>query len=832
MELPKGAMAGGSQELDFKLPTMSKEDLEELQDAIDRGNLSAAASKVQESLELLKNARLDIAIMGEAGAGKSSFINAIRGLEDDDQDAAMVGIMETTMEPFAYSYPKLPNVRMWDLPGIGISRFRPDLYLQQVNFAHYDFFIILVSHRFTSMHADLVWEIQRMGKKFYYVYSKVDVDLCNERRKRNFSQEDVLQRIRSNCIESLQRQGVSSPQVFLISRSEFDKYDGPRLQEALADELDAHKRHVFLLGLSSIFRPIFDRKMKVLQGQVRVQARTISASLIPGLSIACDVPQLMGCMASYCKSFGLDDDSLVNLAQRVGKPVVDLRAVIRSPIGKEISSRFTLNLLAKARADCMTRTRHILSVIPLIGRLVEAQMAFSVTCTVLQHFLDNVAEDAQRVLIKALEVEEKKELDATGEASSGIFLDLDIKLPSMSEEEFKQLKAAIQMGSLSEVVSKLEQSKNTKLNIAITGESGCGKSSFINAMLGLDDDDKDAAKVDVAKTTMEPTPYPHPKHPNITMWELPGIGTPSFRPDSYLQQVNFACYDFFIIIASERFKSTHVDLAQEIHRVEKKFFFVRSKVDVDLQNEKRKKSFSEGRILQKIRDDCVTWFQGEGMSSPQVFLVSRWEFGKYDSTQLQETLADDLDLFKRHVFLLSLPNISRPILERKKKALQGEVWKQALVSCTISAIPIPGLPVVCDIPWLMGCMASYRKAFDLDDNSLVYLAKMTGKPIADLRAVVRSPLTEEISKDITLNLLAKAKADYMTRTKRILSGLPLVGTSIEAELSFWVTYTVLRRFLDDIAEDAQTVLTKALDKEEIVTRATPHRPCQSGGRAL
>ncbi|XP_050786288.1 uncharacterized protein LOC127038011 [Gopherus flavomarginatus] len=824
MELPKGAMAGRSQELDFKLPTMSKEDLEELQDAIDRGNLSAAASKVQESLELLKNARLDIAIMGEAGAGKSSFINAIRGLKDDDQDAAMVGILEMTMERFAYSYPKLPNVRMWDLPGIGISRFRPDLYLQQVNFAHYDFFIILVSHRFRSMHADLVWEIQRMGKKFYYVHSKVDMDLCNERRKKNFSQEDVLQRIRSNCIESLQRQGVSSPQVFLISRWEFDKYDGPRLQEALADELDAHKRHVFLLGLSSIFRPIFDRKMKVLQGQVRVQARTISASLIPGLSIACDVPQLMGCMASYCKIFGLDDDSLVNLAQRVGKPVVDLRAVIRSPIGKEISSRFTLNLLAKARADCMTRTRHILSAIPLIGGLVEAQMAFSVTCTVLQHFLDNVAEDAQRVLIKALEVEEKKELDATGEASSGIFLDLDIKLPSMSEEEFKQLKAAIQMGSLSEVVSKLEQSKTTKLNVAITGESGCGKSSFINAMLGLDDDDKDAAKVDVVETTMEPTPYPHPKHPNITMWELPGIGMPSFRPDRYLQQVNFACYDFFIIIASERFRSTHADLAQEIHRLEKKFFFVRSKVDVDLQNEK---SFSEGRILQKIRDDCVTWFQGEGMSSPQVFLVSRWEFGKYDSPQLQETLADDLDLFKRHVFLLSLPNISRPILERKKKALQGEVWKQALVSCTISAIPIPGLPVVCDIPWLMGCMASYRKAFDLDDDSLVYLAKMTGKPIADLRAVVRSPLTEEISKDITLNLLAKAKADYMTRTKRILSGLPLVGTSIEAELSFWVTYTVLRRFLDDIAEDAQTVLTKALDEEEIVEMAATEEASRS-----
>ncbi|TFJ96246.1 Interferon-inducible GTPase 5 [Platysternon megacephalum] len=95
MELPKGAVAGRSQELDFKLPAM---DLEELQAAIDRGNLSAAASKVQESLELSKKARLDIAIMGESGAGKSSFVSARLGFEED-QYTAKVCVFEITMEP-------------------------------------------------------------------------------------------------------------------------------------------------------------------------------------------------------------------------------------------------------------------------------------------------------------------------------------------------------------------------------------------------------------------------------------------------------------------------------------------------------------------------------------------------------------------------------------------------------------------------------------------------------------------------------------------------------------------------------------------------------------
>uniref|UniRef100_A0A8C3SFQ8 IRG-type G domain-containing protein n=1 Tax=Chelydra serpentina TaxID=8475 RepID=A0A8C3SFQ8_CHESE len=403
-------------------------------------------------------------------------------------------------------------------------------------------------------------------------------------------------------------------------------------------------------------------------------------------------------------------------------------------------------------------------------------------------------------------------------ALDGRFQDTDFNLSTMPEEDLEELKAAIEGGNLSEMVPKvqesLEQLKNMKLNIAITGESGCGKSSFINAMQGLDDENEDAAKVDVTETTMEPTPYPHPEHPNVTMWDLPGIGTPSFRPDSYLQQVNFACYDFFIIIASERFKSTHADLAQKIQRMGKKFYFVRCKVDADLQNEKRKKNFIEGRTLQKIRDNCVMRLQGAGVSSPQVFLVSRWDFDKYDSPRLQETLADELDSHKRYVFLLSLPSISGPILERKKEALQDQIWKHALMSCLISALPIPDLFIVHDTLLLRHCMENYCESFGLDDDSLVNLSKMVGKPMADLKAVIKSPLREEISNDFIVHLLGKAENHYMSSAVQILSFMPLVGTCVQIGVSFSVTYATLKHFLNDVAEDAQRVLTKAFEVEK------------------
>ena len=86
---------------------------------------------------------------------------------------------------------------------------------------------------------------------------------------------------------------------------------------------------------------------------------------------------------------------------------------------------------------------------------------------------------------------------------------------------------------------------NIPLNIAVTGESGAGKSTFVNAFRGIDNTDENAAPTDVVETTMKPDPYPHPIYPNVTIWDLPGIGTTKFPADQYLKHVVFEKFDFF-----------------------------------------------------------------------------------------------------------------------------------------------------------------------------------------------------------------------------------------------------------------------------------------------
>uniref|UniRef100_A0A8D0BDA1 IRG-type G domain-containing protein n=1 Tax=Salvator merianae TaxID=96440 RepID=A0A8D0BDA1_SALMN len=175
--------------------------------AVDEGKQQSIAAQVEQELDLIENVRLDIAVTGESAAGKSSFINALRGMRDDEIGSAETGVVQTTMEPKPYPYPPFPQLTIWDLPGIGTSEFKAEEYLEKVHFEKYDFFILVASVRFTENDAMLAAEIKKRKKKFYYVRSKVDNDLNSEREKKDFSEEKVLKTIRQNCQENLKKVG-------------------------------------------------------------------------------------------------------------------------------------------------------------------------------------------------------------------------------------------------------------------------------------------------------------------------------------------------------------------------------------------------------------------------------------------------------------------------------------------------------------------------------------------------------------------------------------------------------------------------------------------------
>ncbi|XP_040276234.1 interferon-inducible GTPase 5-like isoform X1 [Bufo bufo] len=397
----------------------------------------------------------------------------------------------------------------------------------------------------------------------------------------------------------------------------------------------------------------------------------------------------------------------------------------------------------------------------------------------------------------------------------------EIENPSIdiiTEEEVQEINSALEDGDLCKATEKLSESlkeiENAPLNIAITGESGTGKSTFVNAIRGMDDEEEGSARTGVVETTNEPMPYPHLQYPNVTVWDLPGIGTPNFEAENYLQSVEFSRYDFFIIMSSERFKQNDILLAKAIQAMDKKFYFVRSKVDSDLlaSQKRRKKTYNEQNILNEIRDYCIQSLKEGGIIEPQVFLLSCLDLDKYDFLEMQDTLEKELPKHKRHVFLISLPTISLPILQKKREALRKDIWKLATLSGAVAAVPIPGLSVACDIGILVKAMINYRKAFGLDEPSLKKLANRFGKDVSELKSVIKSPLViQEINKELVANLLARGAAGGLMVVEYAASTIPVFGTMAAGGISFGTTYWMLSGFLKEIAEDAVRVLTKALE---------------------
>ncbi|XP_076842463.1 interferon-inducible GTPase 5-like [Brachyhypopomus gauderio] len=342
------------------------------------------------------------------------------------------------------------------------------------------------------------------------------------------------------------------------------------------------------------------------------------------------------------------------------------------------------------------------------------------------------------------------------------------------------------------------------LNIAVTGDSGAGKSSFINAIRGLQDDAPGAAKTGVTETTKEPTPYHHPTMPNVTLWDLPGIGTPNFKAKSYLKDVKINTYDFFMIISSERFRENDKMLAKEIQRRKKLFYFIRSKVDNDLRAEGSKTHFSAEETLSKIKSNCEENLKE--IRNPKVFLISSKEFCAFDFEKLVDTLVLELPQHKQSALLQSVPVSSMVMLEKKIRVFEKAAWAAALVSGAVAVAPVPGLSVACDAGILLAFFTRCYYSFGLDEESLEKLSRRVDRP--SLRALIKSKLV--------LGLAAKSAARQEicalaggAAVEYLCSLVPGVGSAVAAVVSFSLTHRLLRNGLKELADTARTVLTEA-----------------------
>ncbi|GAB1301769.1 Interferon-gamma-inducible GTPase Ifgga4 protein [Apodemus speciosus] len=373
----------------------------------------------------------------------------------------------------------------------------------------------------------------------------------------------------------------------------------------------------------------------------------------------------------------------------------------------------------------------------------------------------------------------------------------------ISQETIKLIELQLEKGNIqgaySLISDALKNIGDAPINIAVTGESGGGKSSFINALLGIEPEEEGAAKVGVIETTMERTSYKHPKIKTLTLWDLPGIGTQKFPPNAYLEKVKFKEYDFFIIVSATRFTKLELDLAKAIGIMKKNYYFVRPKVDVDLENEKKSKPciFEREKTLERIRSYSVKTFSDNKMAVPQIFFISNYNLSDYDFPVLMDTLIKDLNVQKHHNFMLSPPDIAEAAIDRKHKATEQLIWLEAFKAGVLVTFPVVGILRDNDVEKLKRSLNHYLRIFGVDDESLELVAKCLQVPVAQVKEIIKSPHLLKPNREETLgDKLLKYLEKFVSANGRLLA----------TGLYFEKTFYLQLHFLDTVTEDAKVLL--------------------------
>ncbi|XP_075852338.1 immunity-related GTPase family M protein isoform X2 [Microcebus murinus] len=365
---------------------LSKVEALSIEKAIAGGNLPELVSAVRETVKMVSRTPVNVAVTGDSGNGMSSFINALRNIGHEEEASAPVGVLKTTQTHACYLSPHFPNVVLWDLPGTVSAAQSLENYATEMQFSRYDFFIIIASEQFSMNHVMLAKTVEDMGKQFYIVWTKLDMDLNTSALPKG----QLGKIIRENILENLQKQRVCEPPIFLVSSFDPLSYDFPKLRDSLQMDLMKNRRHELLQNLSHTCERAVNDKVSFLQKKIATE------SLQDACGIS-DADDLAACLKAYQLLFGVDDESLWQVAQRVGRTFADYTNITKSCDVQGLSTR-------NWKLTCMTCTVFraflgLLRCIPWLGNLtIHYFRRKKQRC-----LLEIVAEDTKAILRKVLE---------------------------------------------------------------------------------------------------------------------------------------------------------------------------------------------------------------------------------------------------------------------------------------------------------------------------------------------------------------------------------------------------------------------------------------------
>ncbi|XP_008288775.1 immunity-related GTPase family, q2 [Stegastes partitus] len=363
------------------------------------------------------------------------------------------------------------------------------------------------------------------------------------------------------------------------------------------------------------------------------------------------------------------------------------------------------------------------------------------------------------------------------------------------------LKESIENNKLSDVKDAVEDLLISRINLAVVGDRGDEKASFMNSLRGLGPGDEGAAPSPSPAAPEEVAGYPNPKHPDFRLWDLPPVPTASpFEPEGYMDRVKFLRYNavFMTFAQTPHPNSVQVFLeARSLQRQTVYFLLLASVKDTEKNLEEKRKASLE--VL-----------TSQGVAQPKVYLVKPSTLEKCDCPGLLEDMGKDLPEIRANALLLALPTLTSTLVTQKKEAFKALVWAAASLSGGMSAIPVPMVASMVDSSVAVRILTKAQLSLCLDDESVERLARQRGLEPARLKGLRTCALSAEVTKGEVKSRLTAAEKDLATVSSKLLE-MAMPRHARSASRSFAAMMQALNGAVDEMAADAEKIVTAALE---------------------
>jgi small GTP-binding protein len=362
----------------------------------------------------------------------------------------------------------------------------------------------------------------------------------------------------------------------------------------------------------------------------------------------------------------------------------------------------------------------------------------------------------------------------------------------------------------------LDEFEQTKVNVALIGEPGVGKSSLMNAIVGR----KVAQTGATGETTLTAQSVPHDEVAGVIFWDLPGCGTPNHPRETYIaDQHLLENYDLFVLVTDKRIRQGDEWLYRQLCKeAGQPFFVVRTHFDqvIDEMDETE----ARARIHEDIRK------QLSESSDLRVYIVALKGPREFDLGPLMEAIIDSLSGLKRDKVALAVAPLTEELLRKKRLSAEKIISRYALVSAANGFNPVPGLDVSVDIGVLAVMAKQVVAAYGLTDDQLSFGSRKTiAAGTMKLIREIAKPATEYLAREGILLILRRLGSGIASHS--VARWVPFVGQAVASYLGYQLTMRFGMELIAD-CEQASRAVTNVLQEARNAISATDETRMKHG----